>query len=619
MKIAVLLMAGNQPSEELMELAESSVMHGIGDVLITDEDEQSEDALAHADAWTMASWIAARIDGVRVAVEYSGSTGDGSDPVVPVAAVLEKAMATLRALASGRVLDAERNLVRTPEQPDESALRRAAESGLPVVPVRTVAEIERLAALISKMTSVGARTDPTRTGATGENIADAVLPEPLRARAVRPGDPEYASVSSTYLRGGAPGLVLRARNAAEVADALAFAREHRNVPFGIRSAGHGISGRSTNLGGLILDVSAMNTIQILDATAGRVRIGPGATWKQIASVLTPHGLALGSGDYGGVGVGGLATAGGIGLLSRKHGLTVDHVHAVELVLADGTQVRASETENPDLFWAVRGAGANFAVATAFEFDASRVGDVGWAQLMFATEDIEASLLAYGRIASAAPRDTTAFFVTGRDRGGRWGIQLYTVVDNPDPDTVIARLTPFLELGDLVRQQVVMTGYDGVMGMAADIGPEGQQGFGNPVSRSAFLNELTPEFAKDAAELLTGDLVYFLELRAMGGAIRDTSVDAMAYSHRKPEFQLVAMSASDDRLTERWTRLRHHFDGLYLSFETDQHPDRLQDAFPGAVLDRLRALKDRYDPSNLFRDNFNIPPTIDTVTREAAGA
>src|SRR5690606_4587085 len=185
------------------------------------------------------------------------------------------------------------------------------------------------------------------------------VPASLAATAVEPGDPEYLAASSTYLRGGAPGLVLRPETPEQVADALEFARAHTHVPLGVRSGGHGISGRSTNDGGVVIDVGRMNRIEVLDASRRLVRIGPGATWKQVAAALDPYGWALGSGDYGGVGVGGLATAGGIGLLGRAHGLTIDRLRAVELVLADGTLVRASADEHPDLFWAVRGAGANF--------------------------------------------------------------------------------------------------------------------------------------------------------------------------------------------------------------------------------------------------------------------
>ncbi|MFY1671616.1 LLM class flavin-dependent oxidoreductase [Plantactinospora sp. WMMB334] len=614
MEIGVLLDADSAGTDELVTLARAAEDKGIGIALVTGS--------RNADAWAMATWIAGVTDRIRVGVPPREQGYEPTNPDSAVPSVLDKAATALAALAPERTPPPGTRFRIVAADADDGAIRDAAGAGIPVVPVRSAADMTRLAALVAAPEPEAPAGRPHRSGpALAQRVPgigyDAV-PASLAGRAIEPGDREHRAVSSTYLRGGNPGLVLRPRTVAEVVDAIAFARDHRDIPLGIRSAGHGISGRSTNRDGLVISVGAMNSLEVLDASRRLVRIEPGRTWKQVAHSLVSHGWALGSGDYGGVGVGGLATAGGIGLISRRHGLTVDHVKAVELVLADGTPVRTSDTENPDLFWAVRGAGANFGIATAFEFETSVVGEVGYAKLTLVSSDIEASLYRYGQIASQAPRDTTVFLVTGRARRGQWVISLYAVVDNPDPDIVVARLTPFLELGQLVRQHALMTGYPGVMDNAVDIGPSGQQGFGEPVSRSAFVPTLTRQFAREAAELLSTDLVYFFELRAMGGAISDVPSDAMAFSHRTPHFQLTAMSSSDDRLMAEWDKLRPHFDGLYLSFETDRHPERLLDAFPAPVLERLRRLKAEYDPTNLFRDNFNIAPApLASETRVAA--
>jgi len=194
-----------------------------------------------------------------------------------------------------------------------------------------------------------------------------IIPKSLKDSVIKPGDASYERVKSTFFRGGAPGIILQVKNAEQIVAALEFVRAHPHLPLGIRSGGHGISGRSTNDGGIIIDLSHMNKIEILDRSARRVRIEPGARWMDVATVLAPYGWALTSGDHGGVGVGGLATSGGIGLFARSHGLTIDRLRAVEIVLADRSVVRASEQENQDLFWAVRGAGANFGIVTSFEF------------------------------------------------------------------------------------------------------------------------------------------------------------------------------------------------------------------------------------------------------------
>jgi hypothetical protein len=612
---------------------------------------ETDEDVPGLDPWTQAAWIAGATRRVAVAVPAAAplTPGDQPDPADPESAcpaVIARARDSLDALAPGRTLTDPADWIVAPRNADRATLLELGTKGLPVaVPASSAADVRRIAALRRELTGTrdtgrgiadGNTADGNAAaGGTADGNADdgkagpgrtarprrraAVrarrlpgidydgVPESLASTAVEPGDPGYRSVSSTYMRGGAPGLVLRPRTPAQVADAIAFARRHTHVPLGLRSGGHGISGRSTNQGGLVIDVGALNTIEVRDPARRLVRTGPGATWKKIAAALLPYGLAIGSGDYGGVGVGGLATAGGIGFLSREQGLTIDRLRAVELVLADGRQVRASEAENPDLFWAVRGAGANFGVATAFEFEAGPAGNVGWAQLVFVTTDLEQSLRRYGEIQRAAPRDTTLFLVTGPPRGRQSVLQLFGVVNSPDPDTVIERLTPFLEVGTLAQQQVVLTPYAGVMNMAADVGAEGQQGYGEPNGRSAYINQLTPDFARDAARLLGSGAVFFFELRAMGGAITDAPAGSTAFTGRQAAFSVSAIGADDRRLTAAWEPLRTHFDGLYLSFETDRSAERLADAFPGPALTRLRALKRQYDPGNLFRDNFTIEP------------
>ncbi|HEX6336406.1 MAG TPA: LLM class flavin-dependent oxidoreductase [Jiangellaceae bacterium] len=435
------------------------------------------------------------------------------------------------------------------------------------------------------------------------------VPESLAASAAEPGDVDYARVRSNYLRGGSPGLVLRPRNTAEVVDAIAYARRHRHLPLGVRSGGHGISGRSTNDGGIVIDVGYLNSIEVIDEAARLVRVGPGARWKQVATALEPYGWALTSGDYGGVGVGGLATAGGIGFLGRRQGLTIDHLRAAEIVLADGSIVRADETENVDLFWAIRGAGANFGIVTWFEFQVEPVGEVGWAQLVFGAGDTAAVLQRFGRAAIEASRDTTAFLIMGPPRGGQPAVaQVMAMVASDDPAVVVDQLQPFAQIAPLLQQQVVIVPYAAVMAMAPDAEHLAE---GEPVSRSAFLKQITPAFAAAVTKLLNSGQVYFFQLRTVGGAVADVAPDATAYAYRDAAFSVVAVGTSRRRLDEAWDGLRDQFDGLYLSFESDPRPDRLADAFPPKTLARLRELKLRYDPDNLFRDNFNVDPATET--------
>jgi FAD/FMN-containing dehydrogenase len=336
-----------------------------------------------------------------------------------------------------------------------------------------------------------------------------------------------------------------------------------------------------------------------------VRIGPGARWMTVAAALQPHGWALSSGDYGGVGVGGLATAGGVGWLVREHGLTIDHVRRVQLVTADGRVVHASPTEHPELFWAVRGAGANFGIVTEFEFEVDEVGQVGWAQLAFDASDTAGFLERWGAAVQAAPRDVTAFLLTGGRRPGQPRIaQGMILVDADDPETIVARLQPFAQVGPLADQRVELTTYATVM---ANVMPGEHAGRGEPVARSLLVREITPELAAATADFLDSGATHFFQIRALGGAVGDVAPDATAFAHRDAAFSFAAVGADDALLEAQWATLRRHGSGLYTSFETGTTPDRVDDAFPAETLARLRRLKREWDPDAVFRDNFAIAP------------
>jgi alkanesulfonate monooxygenase SsuD/methylene tetrahydromethanopterin reductase-like flavin-dependent oxidoreductase (luciferase family)/FAD/FMN-containing dehydrogenase len=430
------------------------------------------------------------------------------------------------------------------------------------------------------------------------------IPASLAGTTIEPGDAGYANARSTYLRGGSPGLVIRPRDTDQVVAALEYART-QPVALGIRSGGHGISGRSTNDGGIIIDLSKLDAIEILDEATRRVRIEPGARWSDVAAALTSHGWALSSGDYGGVGVGGLATAGGIGWLVREHGLTIDHLRAVDMILADGSLVHASETEYADLFWGVRGAGANFGIVTSFEFEVDEVGDIGFAQLVFDATDIAGFLERWGAIIEAAPRDVTSFLIMGRPRSGEPVIaQVMVSVDSDDPNIVLERLQSVATVAPLLDYSAQILPYDMVINVPESI----HAGQGEPVTRSALIDHITPDFAAAAQHLIMSGAVFFFQIRSVGGAVADVAPSATAYAHRAANFQVVAFGSNRSRVDRLWDEMSDHFSGLYLSFETDLRPERLHDAFPPETLERLRALKLRYDPDNVFRDNFNIAPS-----------
>ncbi|WP_426595821.1 LLM class flavin-dependent oxidoreductase [Cellulomonas sp. McL0617] len=437
------------------------------------------------------------------------------------------------------------------------------------------------------------------------------LPASLVGKAVEPGDREYGRVRSTYVYSGSPGLVIRATSAQDVSDALAFARA-QDVPLAVRSGGHGISGRSTNDGGIVIDVGGLDAVEVLDHERGLVRLGAGARWGDVAAALTPHGLAISSGDYGDVGVGGLVTAGGQGFLARSYGLTLDHVVAAELVLADGRLVRTDAEHEPDLLWAVRGAGANFGILTAVEIEAAHVGDVVYATIVYDASDTAAFIESWAALVEESPRELTSFLTMIPANGQNPPIG-YAIIVWADDDTqsAILWLERFLDLAPVLQQQAQLVPY------AAAVAPHHGEHTGGPdyAARGGLIEHVTPELAQLLGDLVMSGVSDMVQLRAVGGAVNDLDPMATAYAHRTQAFSLSASTRASRRaqIDVWWGRLAPHLDGVYLSFETNQSPDRIAEAFPPETLARIARLKAVYDPGHVFDQNFGVAPVGATMS------
>jgi FAD/FMN-containing dehydrogenase len=284
------------------------------------------------------------------------------------------------------------------------------------------------------------------------------------------------------------------------------------------------------------------------------------------------------------------------------------VRAVEVVLADGSVVHADEQENADLFWGVRGAGGNLGIVTSFDLEADEVGDVGFAQLVFDASDTADFLHRFGTLTEAAPRDLTPFLILGRPQGGRVVAQMMAVVDSDDPDTIIDRLQPYATLGPLLQQAVQVLPYTAVVSLP-DVAHSGE---GEPITRAAMVEHLTPALSEALARLVRSGESYFFQIRAAGGAVGDVPEDATAYPHRSAQFSLVAFGSSRRRLDAIWDGMAEHFTGIYSSFETDHRPERLAEVFGSRGLARLRELKRRYDPADVFRHNHSVAETTEGV-------
>jgi FAD/FMN-containing dehydrogenase len=257
----------------------------------------------------------------------------------------------------------------------------------------------------------------------------------------------------------------------------------------------------------------------------------------------------------------------------------------------------------DLLWAIRGAGGNFGIVTEFELDAYPVGNVVFSTMAFDARDTAQALTRWGYRVEHSPRELTSFLNLVVQQGTPI-IQLYSVYAGDDTDAAIEALTPLLEIAPVLDQQAQLAPYPAI------VAPQGGIHMGgSPSAIRAGLAEHLDEATSGAlAALVESGETGWLQIRAVGGAVNDTPADATAYAHRTQNFSVNAVGRSMDRINEAWDELVYpHMNGLYLSFDTDPRQERIHDAFPEPTFSRLRELKAKYDPDNVFRQNFAITP------------
>jgi FAD/FMN-containing dehydrogenase len=376
------------------------------------------------------------------------------------------------------------------------------------------------------------------------------------------------------------------------------------LPLAVRSGGHG---PSTNDGGIVIDLRLLRDVQVLDASRCIVRVEAGARWGEVAQTLDGRDMALTSGDYGDVGVGGLATGGGVGLLARHQGLTIDRIRAVDVVLGDGALVRADDEQNADLFWAVRGAGGAFGAVTAFEFRADPLGDVTSAAFAYEAGDLAGLLTRWADVVAGSRRELTSFLYIDAPHGASGLVARASVVyASGDVEAGRAALAPFADLAPVIDQRVSTVRY---MALLASSRPPHQAQAAGFTARGGLLDHVTAESASGMADLLTSGAASILQLRSVGGAVNDIAADATAYAHRTQNFSLVVATSRARRpqLESAWNQgIATHLRGTYLNLEAERDETVLRRAFPPATLARLHDLKHSYDPASVFGHNLPLP-------------
>ncbi|ETK37174.1 FAD-binding oxidoreductase [Microbispora sp. ATCC PTA-5024] len=449
-----------------------------------------------------------------------------------------------------------------------------------------------------------------------DTAALTALRQEIAGEVVLPGDDSYERLRNVFVHPGSPDVVVRCRDAADVRTALRFARD-AGLTVSVRSGGHSNAGFSTDEGGLVVDLSLIDGVEIVDPARNVVRIGTGARWGRVAAALADHGLAISSGDTSTVGVGGLLLGGGIGWMVRRDGLALDNVVGAEVVTADGRVLRASADDNPDLFWAIRGGGGNFGVVTTFDVVARPDSGVHFGAVTYPAEDAVAVVRNWSRAMRTAPDEVTSTVALYPGFGDAPPPVIITVCyAGDDPAAAAAAVDPLLRLGEPIENTIRPMPYAGVLEDPSDLPPGWI-----PRVKSAFAPVCGDGFVET---LITGARTFdtlFVELRSLGGAVGRVPRDATAFAHRANEVLLttVLLGAVEDTRPQEpafqafWATLAEHTEGAYSNFLSQVDEDDVAAVYPPETLARLSGVKTVYDPGNVFSRNPNVTPVREPIS------
>ena len=440
----------------------------------------------------------------------------------------------------------------------------------------------------------------------------------VKGRIITSENPGYDQARAVFYGGidKRPAAIVRVANVSDVQRVIEVARAC-GYELAVRSGGHSIVGHSTTDGGIVIDLRSMAKIEI-DEAERTAWVETGANALEFTEATTRHGLVVGFGDSGSVGVGGITLGGGIGFLVRKLGLTIDSLLGAEVVTADGRHLRVDAERHPDLFWAIRGGGGNFGVVTRLHFRLHELRQfTGGILVLPATPEtiagfVDASLSApealstIGNVMPAPPMPFLPPEVHGRL------VILGMLAYAGDDESARRALAPFRSLATPLADMVAPMPY------ARMYPPEDPNYRPTAVSRTMFLDGFDERRAEMVVEWLSRSdaAMRVAQLRVLGGAAARVPSEATAYAHRS-KAMLANVAAfyqgdADREVRRTWVSgfaraLQPNDDAAYVGFLTDDGQARIRGAYPGATWDRLRRIKSEYDPENIFRLNQNIPP------------
>lgn len=410
-----------------------------------------------------------------------------------------------------------------------------------------------------------------------------------------------------------PALIARCLSPSDVCNAIKLARAE-SLPVSVRSGGHGVAGTAVCDGGLMVDLSAMKGIQV-DASSRAIVAQPGVLWGEFDRASQAYGLATTGGQVSHTGIAGLTLGGGLGYLMGKHGAACDNVLSLDIVTAEGELVVASAEENPDLFWAMRGAGGNFGIVTSFRYRLHPLGTMLAGMLMYPRQMASELIAFHSEFLAGSPDelDTTVFFMNSPE-----GLPLVGVIAvyAGEPEKGEPVLEPLRKFGKPLADLIRPMSYLEVQSMVDQSVPVGHRYYW----KSNFVSALEPDLAavlQHGADAMPSPLSMIL-LFEIKGEIQRVPKEAMAFDHRDSNFEMSIIAHwtepdGDSRnigwARDVWTAAQPYVSSAaYTNHLTADEPaDRVQAAYGAKKFEKLVTLKAKYDPENFFRSNHNIPP------------
>ena len=467
-------------------------------------------------------------------------------------------------------------------------------------------------------------TDTARAAVTETSVHD--LRQSMGGPVITPDDEGYDEARSAWnaMVDKRPALIAQPLDAADVATVIAFGRR-KGLELGVKCGGHSVVGQAIPDGGLQIDLSRINSVRV-DPEKRLARVGGGALLRNLDQASLEHGLATTAGNVSHTGVGGLTLGGGMGWLGRQFGLACDNVVAYEIVTADGEIRPASETQNPDLYWGLRGGGGNFGVVTEFTFRLHPITNRALSvDFFYAEEAGPAVLRAFREMAASAPPEANPTAWAGNAPASPslpaelHGTPLVNAgfVWIGDPEEGRKLIPALREIATPVAEVVEESSYLELQASADEAMKPGLRRYW----KGHYLRELSDAaidaFLGRGGPVGDGELRAKGSLLAYGGAIGRVGIGDTAFSHRDAMFEFITSEGWEDaeedqaRLAapRRFAAAMEPFaSGVYVNVLADEASGGVQSAYYAATLERLTSLKDRYDPDNVFHLNHNIPPT-----------